>query len=304
MRRMTGPLLRSATLLAAALLAISCGGQQPPPAAGGDDGHAEVVVAATPGSPQASAPPPAGEAATISITIKPSTVGDRFEHTSRLQMDGEVKIKGTAVPVTRTQKMVYSVEILAVDGGRTVKQRVRYQAFEEHEDPPSKETPNAPVLEKNYVLERKGDALVITDEKGAPLKDSEVEYMMDAWKRFGKPKKLNDALAKARLEVGEEAPEVAAAFASDHNDGEDEVKSVKMRLREVRGDVAVFDYTMEGSSSDLKGVVMKMKGTREVQISTGLELKDGGNVTLQGGALETGVNFDLRGTGEDTAKRL
>lgn len=77
-----------------------------------------------------------------------------------------------------------------------------------------------------------------------------------------------------------------------------------MRLKETKGDVAVFDYVSVGAIAGLQGAVMRLSGTREISISTGELLKDRGTATIGSGGIEDGVVMTLSGRGEDTTRRL
>jgi hypothetical protein len=284
----------SLAVLAIALLGGSCASPHTAPSE-----NADVVLA------KAVEPPPTTktEGPTVTITVRQPTVGDRFEHTSRLQLSGQLKVGGNVLPVRNARNIHYTVEILALHEGRAVKQRVRYSRFEHIEEPPPQKL-DAPVLEKDYVLERKGDALLITDDAGAPVTGGELAYLQQVWRAFGTPKRFGDALASARLRVGVSAPDLAKAYAADQNADGNLVSEMTMRLKETRGDVAFFDYSMMGMIPNLEGAVMKLSGTREISISTGELLKDRGTATIGGGGVEDGVVMTLSGRGEDTTRRL
>lgn len=197
----------SLALGAALLLGTACASQQTAPFENAD------VVLAKDAEP---APPPKTERPAVTITVRKPAVGDRFEHTSRLQLTGQVKVAGNVSPVQNARNIRYTAETLEVQDGRATKQRVRYTTFEHIQAPPPAKV-DAPVLEKDYVLERKGDALLITDDAGAAVTGGELAYLQQVWRGFGTPKRFGDALAGARLRVGESAPDLAKAYAADQN---------------------------------------------------------------------------------------
>ncbi|NUP13001.1 MAG: hypothetical protein HOW73_43735 [Polyangiaceae bacterium] len=293
---MTIKRLRIGALIVAVALATSCGDKNKKKST--DDG--EEVRATKEETPA----PKKDDDGKVRFTVKPSAAGDRFEHGSSGESGGEIKINAAVIPLKNVDKKRYTVEVLAVEDGRTVKQKVRYVEFEEKDEPPSKKAKKAPVVGKVYVIERKVDSLEITDEAGAAVTGLELDYLKDGYKRLGKPKKFPEALAKAALVVGEDAPELGAAFAEDQHDPGDAFEVKSMRLKERDGDIARFEYVMEGTSAELEGAKLKVNGTLEVSISTGDKVKDGGTMTIEASDAKSGVTLKLSGKAEDTTKRL
>lgn len=288
--------LRTGAFLIVALLALSCADKKKKSS---DDDDDDVRV-----TKEESSSSKKEDDGTVTITMKPSEVGAKYEHTTTVELSGEISIKNKVVPVKSTKRARYEVEILAVQDGRTAKQKVRYLSFEEKEEPASRKPPKAPIVDKVYIVERKGDAIEVTDEAGAPVRGGELEYLKDAYKKLGKPKKVPEILGKTRFKIGEELPELGAAIAEDEASDGDKVTVTSVRLTKRTGDVATFEYTMEGSTAKLEGAKLKIVVTAERSISSGLELKESGVVSIDGGDDKTGMKIKMSGKGEDTAKRL
>lgn len=240
----------------------------------------------------------------VTFTVAPATVGDRFEHSASLEMNGEIKVRDQTISIKQSSKERSVVETLKIEDGRVSKVSVRYSEFEAKQEPAGRKAKSAPVLDKLYVLERKGDALEITDEKGAPIEGDELAFLKDEFKRFGKPRKVREALAKTSLRVGEEAPELGAAFAADQNEPDDEITVKSMRLKERSGDIARFEYAMEGTRPEFKGATLKVTGEVEFSIGTGTTLHDVGKFEVDGTDDDSKMTVKLSGTGEDFSKKL
>ncbi|MBI3828434.1 MAG: hypothetical protein HY291_02900 [Planctomycetes bacterium] len=230
--------------------------------------------------------------------------------TDEMAMDLKIQAK-VGDKVINEEKMAQNeskkskMTVLAASGINVTKAKVVYEAYK-NDDPAAAEAP-APELNKTYLLERKDNQVLITDEKGGELPEKEKAYLLKDHKRFGKPNGFEKWLNGKTLKAGqalemtkEEAGEIfemnaeagmkidsfTMTFKGVEKAGEVEKASFDAKLVVVKGD-------------DSMKMTMEMAGPISVDAKTGwpLTMALSGPIKIAGQTVKDTMTIDMSGTG-------
>jgi hypothetical protein len=164
----------------------------------------------------------------------------------------------------------------------------------------------SPVSGKTYIVERKGDKVVVTKADGKAVSPEEERQLIKNYRRLGKPDEITKALKSKPRKVGERLDDVAKAMADQFSERSDprekatiqETKLVFSEVKKIDGvEHAVLDLTIKMTAepaSDGK-LTMDFKGKVLVRI----EEASYGEITMAGPIKITG---QADGTGSVTLK--
>ncbi len=137
-------------------------------------GSSKTIASADKSAPPHASSAPA-EAATYTFKTKPAAVGDKTTTTEKSSNDLSMEASGHKIHVQEEVEKELLVEVLAVDGQHGSKAKVTYTKYKSTSTKDGTKEPEVKLEGKSYIVERKGDALVVTDANGGsvPKKDEE-----------------------------------------------------------------------------------------------------------------------------------
>lgn len=277
---MVDPSLRSLALVFC-LLAAGCGKK------------AEEGAGAAGAAPSASAAQgEVKEAASSEVTlqIKAPAVGAKrkVEESNVLTMQIKMGPKDMSIVEKETVRQIE--EVLAVTGNLVTKMKVTYEENSEEstEGTKTKKKPDT-LAGKTFIVEAVQGKVNVTTGEGKPVMGPAKLTLLKKFKNFGQQDKIEAALPKRPLKIGEELPELGAALgeqlkASMDDDGRSgmTVDPPKVTLKRKEGDLAVFGMTAVARSTKgmMKGLVVNTNGEIFVRIADGQTTKMTADGTL------------------------
>jgi hypothetical protein len=224
-------------------------------------------------------PASAGDAVTIVKKAPPA--GTKYTELGDLAVDMKVSVKFGQKSIKQSfaskTKKAKSVEVLASSGEIISKAKITYTAHAETKTQSGKppQTSSKPFVGKVYILERKGEQLIVTDEQGAEPPAAEAKAVIDDNRRFGKPDGML-AQFPEKFEQGQTI-EVGPELAKEMLGGDDENMSVKTatitykKTKKVAGkDVAYFtmNFVIGGGEGPMS-MSMSLKGEAALYVDGG-----------------------------------
>jgi hypothetical protein len=258
-------------------------------------------------------------------------VGDIRHETDSMGMKNKMKLtQNGQVLQTMNQKMGENeesiIEILALDKDDITKIKVTCRKKEEKGDvgmgPQEKKSP---ITGMTFILEKKGDKVVVTDGTGKELKTQLFvdEARTNYAKMLGADRnKFNKVIPDRAIKIGEtiDIPAKVAKkfFDNDEANKEMTVEKFTLTLKSTKklpmfvGDkngplVAVFDMAVKFVGEPQKGMkmTMDMKGVAVIGVNNSwpylMDLK--GPMTMTGSQQNGEVKFDLAGSGVMAMKK-
>ncbi|NUP07193.1 MAG: hypothetical protein HOW73_14150 [Polyangiaceae bacterium] len=239
---------------------------------------------------------------TVVFTIAPPVVGDRYQYSSTAVRAGEVKSPQGTERIAGPVRNVRTVEILAVQDDLVRRYRTRYSIYEDGTDPA--EGFIRPIVGKWYVIEYIGVRSKITAEGGGAVDASEEQFLVKEYKQRVGITNVMAAVAAAPLRIGSDAPEVGAAFAKDRANIGQNLETTKMRLVGRVGDIARFEYELEGEAEMQSFVKLRARGVLEISISTSATLRDTATMLFEGTTPDGSLSMKVTVRGEDVTTKL
>lgn len=218
----------------------------------------------------------------IKFQKKAPAVGQKVQEKQQMDMNMSMTVDLSAMgkpaettSMSKVETTVKTAEVLAASGEAATKVKVTYSEKTDLEKKGEKEKSKAsPLVGKTYIVERKDGELVVTDVEGKPVPESEARLVKKDNKSVGEPDKVAAAMPERPIKVGEEVPELAkaieAALTKDQSDKapKPELSGVKVKLREDKGDYALFDVAVTFSQAEGPMTVkMELTGTMGVRKS-------------------------------------
>ncbi len=251
---------------------------------------------------------PALAAGPVSINKKAPPAGTTFTESGDLAVDmkvavkfGQKNIKQSFASKTTKRKQV---EVLASKGEVITKARITYKTHTETKTqsgkPPA--TSDKPFVGKSYILERKDEELIVTDEQGAAPPANEHKAVTDDNNRFGKPDGMLSQFPD-KFEQGQTI-DVGPEMAKEMLGGDDENMTVTKatitfkKTKKIAGkEVAYFDLNFViGGGEGPMSMSMKLQGEAALYVDGGwpvaISLKGPINLT----AAQPGM--DVSGSGK------
>ena len=249
------------------------------------------------------------------FTRKKPSVGDKRTENKTETMDMRLNFMKQDTHIVSKKEEIVVEEVLALgEDGVITKLKVTYKKHSETEDKDGKaKTTTGPVEGKTYIVERKGDQVVVTDGSGNKVPADEEAIVKKDNKRLGKPKAMDNAIPERPLKKGERVPELEVAlqvdFAARSADDDDKKKptfeGMKVTFREWKGDHGFFDVemTMKLEKEGLMVMTFPFKGSFKVRKQDGwpAEIQMTADLTV---APPAGGKGGMKGNGKMTMKTV
>ena len=224
------------------------------------------------------------DAQRITFGARPPATGQKTTSTAsmKMSMDLHVEAEGEAqdVVIGNQRNATWRETVLAVSDSQATLRKVVYDAFEEKNENPmeQEESTIAPVVGREYVVDRT-DTVTVTASDGAPLPESEKNYLRDHYLRVTFDEGFSFYIRTRPFLKGEKTAvdkELASTIFEAIRD-EKGVKEFTVTLRELRtvenADCGVFDIVLKVSTEmgplavdmDITGeAVMRVADSRAV----------------------------------------
>lgn len=255
---------------------------------------------------------PAAAKGPITITQKAPPAGTKFTESGDLNVDMKVAIKFGQKNIKQSfaskAKKVKEVEVLASEGETITKAKVTYKIHKETKTQSGKPPASSekPFVGKSYILERKGEELVVTDAQGQAPPADELAAVKDDNERFGKPDIMLSQFPD-KFEPGQTI-DVGPELAKDMLGGKDENMKVEKatitfkKTKKVGGkEAAIFnmDFVIGGGDGPMS-MSMKLKGEAVMFLDGGWPL----SINLKGPIALTAAQpgMDVSGKGKASFK--
>lgn len=244
-------------------------------------------------------PTPADTAATVTFKSKAAAVGDKSTSAEDTRMTMTVAAGGRNTTIEQHETEERKTDVLAIGDGLAKKVRVKYASHKKESRSDGKAAPAAsPVSGKTYIVERKGETLVVTSADGKSVSEAEEKHLTKNYRRLGKPDEITKALKSKPRKVGDKLDDVAQAMAEQFKErsGESgekvtiqETKLVFSELKKIDGvEHAILDLTIKMVADSAQGmkVTMDLKGKVHVRVDEASygEINMTGPIKITGGA--------------------
>lgn len=211
------------------------------------------------------------------FSYKMPTVGSKRDDTSAMSMSLTVDPTGTGKAQKSEMAMAESVhkteEVMAVNGDAVTKVKVKYESYDTKATEAGKEKKkSSPLAGKTYLVEAKDGKIEVRDEKGKFVPAVEGNDVEKQYHTLGKPDPMGAAMPKTPLKPGDRADSIAKAIQEQMKAGSDgmNVSDITVTLREIKGDVGVFDVALKLSKEEgPMSMSMDMKGETDIVAATG-----------------------------------
>jgi hypothetical protein len=219
--------------------------------------------------------PVQADTATVTFKSKAAAVGDKHSSSEDMLMTMAVRVSGKSMTIDSSETEERKTEVLAVADGVATKVRVRYLKHQKESKVDGKSSSaTSPVGGKTYIVERKGDKVVVTNADGKSVSPEEEKQLIKNYRRLGKPDEITKTLKSKPRKVGEKLDDVAKAMSDQFRERSDasekvtieETKLVFSEVKKIDGiEHAVLDLTVKmvaepGADGkltmDLKGKVL------------------------------------------------
>jgi hypothetical protein len=214
-------------------------------------------------------------------------------------MDLKINADGKTAQLQRQSTEKKQVEVLGLTGDVVTKAKITYEVTDQQSMNGKTQAMPSPISGKTYLLEAAGDKITVTLDGGAAASPAEVEAVLDAEDRFGKPSKMEALIAGRTFKKGE-AVDFPADQIADALGEKKGMKVTKLTLTYsgVDGSDPVFDMTM-GFTQEQPDMSMTVQATGKVtaDLATGelLAMSVEGPVEMSGKATATGT-IKMNGT--------
>lgn len=250
-----------------------------------------VVLVAVSGCKESATKPPASTAEQgsgapnaeggVSFSKKALPVGQKIKETEKMQMNMSMTVDMSALggkpettKISNQESMVRQSEVLALNKDAPTKLKVTYS--EKHEiavEEGKEKKTTSPVSGKSYLVERKGDQVVVTGADGAKVSDEELAVVQADHKELGQPDTVSSSLHGKTIKPGDEVPGLAAVIESELTQGAAEevgadakVSGVQVKFREQKNGVGLFDVAVIFTQAEGPMTIrMDLKGTLGVR---------------------------------------
>lgn len=263
-----------------------------------------LALAFAPRDARQDAPIEVDDARTITFTSKAPAVGAKYSTTEETSSALSVTTQGRTMKVDTAENEHRLTEVLAVKDGVSRKVRAVYKKHGKETTVDGKaKVETSLVAGKTYVVERKGDDLVVTDDRGRSVSAEEEAQVKKDYKRLGKPDEVTNTLKSKPRKVGERLDDVAKVLADQFKErgsepGQDitieETKLVLSSTKKIDGvEHAVLDLTvrMSGGASKAK-ISMSLGG----QVFVRIDEASFGEISASGPITMNGPDASVKGT--------
>jgi len=214
----------------------------------------------------------------VTFHQQPAQVGDQVGQKLAIDLDvsttivqsGQMANQDTATVRRRQDRLI---EVIEVAGGRVRRARVSFphSRYRSPENPDPTQLEIQAVEGKSYLVERRGEQLLVTDHQGAiPLQD-EFEIVVNSVQTLGLPNPLAKFLLQRAISIGEriEVPHELAEQIMGFGDSLGEVKKFELELKEL--------LVVDGQRCALFGATLEIRGHQDHPMEVDIE----GSVTIQ-----------------------
>jgi len=214
----------------------------------------------------------------VTFHQKPAQVGDQVGQKLAVDLDvsttitqsGQIANQDTAIVRRRQDRLI---EVLEVTGGRVRRARVSFphSRHRSPENPDPTQQKVQAVEGKSYLVERRGEQLLVTDLQGAiPLQD-EFEIVVHSVQTLGLPNPLAKILLDRAIPIGEriKIPHELAKQIMGLGDSLGQVQKFELVLKEL--------LTVDGQECALFGATLEIRGREDHPMEVDIE----GSVTIQ-----------------------
>jgi hypothetical protein len=265
-----------------------------------------LLQSAAPYVPARGDTPPfeADEQRTITFSSKLPAVGAKYSAKEDMATALTITAGGQTSSMEGTEACERRTEILAVKDGVSTKLRVLYARHEKAVRISGKDkVDTSPVAGKTYVVERKGDDLVVTDANGRSVSSDEAARVKSDHESLGKPEEVSKALRSKPRKVGERLDDVAQVLADRFKQRSampgrdmavDEAKLLLSGVEKIGGfDHAVLDLSLKMSG---KAEGSKLEMSLGGKVFVRIDEASFGEVDLRGPIAMTSAEMTLKGT--------
>jgi hypothetical protein len=215
--------------------------------------------------PEHAAPSQAADAKTVTFGTTAPAVGDKSTSSVDTTLALDLTANQRRARMEQTEVAARRTEVLAVDGGLSKKIRVTYAKHEETGTLEGKTRPKvSPVTGNTYVVERRGESLIVTTPSGKSVTSEEQDKVERDHGRLGKPDRIGTALRSKPRKVGERLDDVATALGEDFKEraaGSGEKVSVT-ESKVVLSDVEQIDGVEHGVLDVVLRLVVDTKSAK------------------------------------------
>jgi hypothetical protein len=241
--------------------------------------HALLCSLALIGTAHAETPPES-----ITLNYTPPKVGKTWTSHKHETSDLVVTADGKKVPVSMERTTTKKIEVLEVTKDVTTKAKFTYTTDSDKRKSGDKTKGGTTAISGKTYIVTAGSPTVVATAKG-PAPDDEAKIVRDRAKRFGKPERMPNLLAKKKFTKNTITTLPADEVADVLDDPTLKVKSLTLIYRGMKGSNAMFDIVFK-AEGDKNGshLVLDMKGKFLVDPKTGDEVESelGGTLKATG----------------------
>ncbi|NOY29805.1 MAG: hypothetical protein GXP28_06395 [Planctomycetes bacterium] len=217
----------------------------------------------------------------VNFRQQPAQVGDQvgqklaidFDVSTTIVQSGQMANQDTATVRRRQDRLI---EVLEVAGGRVRRARVSFphSRYRSPENPDPTQLKVQIVEGKSYLVERRGEQLLVTDPQGTIPQQDEFEIVVNSVQTLGLPNPLAKFLLQRAISIGEriEVPHELAEQIMGFGDSLGQVQKFELELKEllvVDGQrCALFGATLEIRGHQDHPMEVDIKGSVTIQIDT------------------------------------
>lgn len=254
-----------------------------------------VAQPTTPTTPPATTPPTA--AGEVKVVQARPAVGMQWTKVDDLTSTMVVTAGDKKLTIDTKRHFRHEHEVLAVDAAGLVTQvKASYPEHEESERRNGEAKDKvSPLKGKSYIVSVEGGEIKATLADGGAISKEELEELAADQDELGKPRVMDQIIASRTWKVGElyllTAAELAQIAASKGARAP-RASVIGFTLREVKGDLAIFDMKTTMHVEGKAQIDMEMAGSVILDTRTGRPIE----VALTGPAKGKAGNFPVEGT--------
>ncbi len=255
-----------------------------------------VAQPTTPTTPPATTPPTAAAGEVKVVQARP-TVGMRWTKVDDLTSSMVITAGDKKLTIDGKRHYRHEHEVLAVDAaGLVTKVKVSYPEHEESESKNGEAKDKvSPLKGKSYIVSvENGEIKATLADGGAISKEEHADLAADQ-DELGKPRVMDQIMASRTWKVGEPyllTAEELAQIAASKSARAPRASVIGFTLREVKGDLAVFDMKTTMHVEGKAEVDMEMAGAVTLDTKTGHPIE----LALTGPAKGKAGGFPVEGT--------
>ena len=246
----------------------------------------------------------------VEFHYRPPQVGQQGTHEMQFQLELNIAVRQAGRTISAEQQQLArdqqrQMRILQVTDNHASKVEVTYRKAQEAVSRGKQEgLPQRQSIEgKSYLVERKGDDLIVTDLEGQPVPEDERTLVAASMQSIGKPSPLGLLLNGKKVPIGStvKLPNAMAADLLGMKDTGGEPQKVDLVLREVRQEngrrLAYFDLSIVLKLT--AGGTMEIKGDLQIEPETCqvAAANFAGPVSMREEHGEEGHTFEVRSDG-------